>query len=321
MVDLVPDPVRIQSMVDDSICKIAGETELKAAWLHLVATNDVVGIKVFSSPGPNSGTRKPVVEAIVLDLIKAGIPATNIVVRDRHAIDLRIAGYYELQRRLGVRVEGSADAGYDTNVFYESSLLGQLNSSDLEFGLQGKGVGRKSYFSTIVTRQFTKIITVTPLIHHNELGMTGNLYNLATGCVDNFYRFENSPQNLSLVIPEIWAKPVKGEEIRLSDRVVLNITDALICQYQGQNLGLLHYSAVLNQLRFSRDPVALDILSSNEITLQRSAAGIEASTNTIDLYHNASLLELGFDLSSKINVEKIHEDHGDVKVPASVSKQ
>jgi len=53
-------------------------------------------------------------------------------------------------------------------------------------------------------------------------------------------------------VPEIYALPV------LSDRVALNIVDALICQYQGEERSLLHYTAALNQLRFSRDPVALE---------------------------------------------------------------
>jgi hypothetical protein len=88
---------------------------------------------------------------------------------------------------------------------------------------------------------------------------------------------------------------------------VLNIVDALICQYDGQNAGLLHYSAILNELRFSRDPVALDVLSLEEINHQRELADVPATgkTNT-DLYSNASLLEIGISDPQHIQVINVH---------------
>jgi hypothetical protein len=53
---------------------------------------------------------------------------------------------------------------------------------------------------------------------------------------------------MSTAVPEIYALP------SLSDRVILNVTDALVCQYQGEHLPLLHYAKPLNELRFSTDP-------------------------------------------------------------------
>jgi hypothetical protein len=91
----------------------------------------------------------------------------------------------------------------------------------------------------------------------------------------------------------------------LSDRVVLNITDALICQYEGSERGLLHYSGVLNQLRFSRDPVALDVLSIKELDRQRRAAEAPEVKPDLDLYNNAALLELGVNDPKKIQVDTL----------------
>ena len=68
-----------------------------------------------------------------------------------------------------------------------------------------------------------------------------------------------------MAVPEIYALPALG------DRVALNITDALIGQYEGGARGLLHYSSVLNQLWFSRDPVALDTLAIKELDRERRA--------------------------------------------------
>ena len=66
--------------------------------------------------------------------------------------------------------------------------------------------------------------------------------------------------------------------------MVLNITDALICQYEGGERGLLHYSATLNELRFSRDPVALDVLSIQELDRQRQLAHAPAVKPNLKLY-------------------------------------
>jgi hypothetical protein len=91
----------------------------------------------------------------------------------------------------------------------------------------------------------------------------------------------------------------------VGDRVVLNLVDALICQYQGEQRPLLHYSKVLNEVRASKDPVALDVLSYTELNDQRRTRGMLIMTNGLDLYRNASLLELGVSDVSKVKVERL----------------
>ena len=91
----------------------------------------------------------------------------------------------------------------------------------------------------------------------------------------------------------------------LYDRIVLNIVDALICQYEGGQRGLLHYSAVLDQLRFSRDPVALDMLSIKELDRQRRRARAPNVRPNLELYRNAALLELGESELSKMEIETL----------------
>ena len=117
------------------------------------------------------------------------------------------------------------------------------------------------------------------------------------GSVDNVVRFESDSDRLATAVPEIYALPA------LSDHVVLNITDALICQYKGSERSLLHYAAVLNQLRFSRDPVALDVLSLRELETQRRAAKASEEHPSPDLFNNATLLELGVSDPKRITVE------------------
>jgi hypothetical protein len=291
---------RVQSMIDRAITSLTGKTTVPEAWLSLVSTQDVVGIKVFSEPGPNSGTRRAVVAGVVHGLLSAGLPGDHIIIWDRHQTDLRLAGFFALAKSLGVRVAGSAESGYDEKVFYESPILGNLVWGDLEFGKKGEGVGRKSFVSKLVSQQMTKIINVTPLLNHNEAGAAGNLYSLAIGSVDNSVRFESDPARLATAVPEIYALPA------LSDHVVLNIVDALICQYEGEERSLLHYSALLNQLRFSRDPVALDVLSIQELERQRQIAKAPPLKPNTDLCNNAALLELGVSDPKKIQLMRIH---------------
>jgi hypothetical protein len=300
--NLEPVPDAVQAMVDQGITNLAGKADLVAAWRSFVSTNDTVGIKVYSSPGAHSGTRPAVVAALVRDLLAAGVQPGRIIVWDRQSVDLRLSGFFDLADRYGIKVMGSVDAGFDENTFYETALLGPLNWNDVDFGKKGPGIGRKSYVSKLVSQQMTKIINVTPMMHNNTAGVSGNLYTLAFGSVDNTIRFEASPDSLNRAVPEIYALPILG------DRVVLNVVDALICQYEGQDLGLLHYSDVLNQLRFSRDPVALDVLSQEEIEKERRRAGIATLVTNDDLYANASLLEIGVSDPARIHVDHVRID-------------
>jgi len=171
----------------------------------------------------------------------------------------------------------------------------------LEFGKKEEGVGRKSFVTKLLTTNVTKIINVSPLLNHNSIGVCGNLYSLALGSVDNTMRFEGDPLKLAQAVPEIYALPALGE------RVVLNIVDALVCQYQGEHLLRLHDSVALNQLRFSADPVALDVLSVQEINAQRvrAAEALAARTNRFDLYRNAALLELGSADANRIELREV----------------
>jgi hypothetical protein len=292
-------PDTIRAMVNCGITNLIGTNSLRDAWRSIVSGQETIGIKVFSTPGPNSGTRSSVVAAVIEGLIAGGIAPKRIVIWDRQLGDLKLAGYADLSKRYGVRLAGSAQAGYDEHIHYDYAFLGTPVWGDLEFGKQGEGVGRKSYLSKLVTREFTKIINITPLLNHNAASVSGNLYGLAMGSVDNVGRFESDADRLATAVPEIYAMT------NLSDHVVLNITDALICQYEGGERGLLHYSATLNELRFSRDPVALDVLSVEELERQRKKADAPTVKPNVDLYRNAGLLELGVDDLKRIQVKRI----------------
>ena len=295
-----PQPKIVQSMVDHAILELTGKPDLTDAWQTFVSTEDVIGIKVYSGPGPNSGTRPAVAGAVIEDLLKAGVPPTQIIIWDKRLLDLRLAGFDDLAQRYKVRLAGAADTGYDGSVFYDNPVTGALMAGDLDFDLNGKTTGRNSYVSKLLTRRITKIITISPLLNHNLAGVCGNLYSLAMGSVDNTLRFEASPERLATAVPEIYAKPA------LSDHVVLNITDALIGQYQGEQMSLLHYSTELNQIWLSKDPVALDVLAIKELDRERQERKILQGNDNPELFQNAAFfLELGVNDPAKIRVEMV----------------
>lgn len=291
----------VQGMVDCGLTNLTGQATVTTAWRSLVSTQEIIGIKVFSEPGMLTGTRPAVVAAVIHGLLAAGVLPTNIIIWDKHESDLRTAGFFRIAAQFGVRAAGGLEAGWDPTNFYrpDTAIIGNLIWSDLEFGQTNLDTGRRSFFSKLVSRQMTKIISIAPLLNQEDAGVCGQLYGLALGSVDNTRRFESDSFRLANAVPEIYARPLLG------DRVVLNITDALIGQYEGGARSLLHYSYVLNQLWFSRDPVALDMLSIKELDRERRTFDAPQFRPNLELYSNAHLLQLGENDLTKIHVEKI----------------
>jgi len=303
-VAFVPTPEVVEAMMNQGITNLTGKPTTTAAWSSIAGTNETIGLKVYTAPGGNAGTRLAVAAAVIKGLLEAGVSTNHIIVWDRREADLRRAGYFELVGRFGVRVAGAAEADYDAKTFYETPLIGNLVFGDLEFGKKGDDVGKKSFVSKLVSTQMTKIINIAPVLNHNGAGVAGNLFSLAIGSVDNTVRFEASSGRLATAVPEIYALPALG------DRVILNISDALICQYEGEERGLLHYSLDLNEIRLSHDPVALDVLALQDLERSRKARSqIELPSNT-ELYKNAALLELGVAELKHIDVTTLKAAQG-----------
>ncbi len=297
-----PRVSEILSMVNRAMTNLTSKPTPAEAWRSLVSTNDVIGIKVFSGPGPRSGTRPGVAAGLVESLLIAGFQASNIVIWDKYKEDLYRAGFMNFGPRYGIRVEASSGAGYDEKTFYEAPLLGDLEEGDHEYGRKGDNLGRKSYVSNLLVHRITKIINLSPLLNNYRTGVTGNLYSLTMGSVDNTQRFEHGTEQLKEAIPEIY------EVLRtLRKPVVLNIVDGLVCQYEGELVSLLHYSSTLNELRFSTDPVALDVLSLLELDRQRKTPSKASSLKRVmEIYENASILDLGVSNPRNIQIERLH---------------
>jgi len=297
IVDLKLNREAVHDLVDRGIRDWTGADTVAGAWLSLVRTNDVVGIKVHSAPGRLGGTRPAVVEGVVQGLLAAGVPSTNIIVWDKRLSDLGASGYFSLVEQFGIRLEGATSAGWNEDTYYENPLLGKLVWGDLEFGRDDTASGRRSHVTRLLTDTITRLIVVSPMLNHNEARVAGSLFTLANGSVDNFLRFEGDAYRLEIAIPEICALQAVG------DRVALYITDGLIAQYEGGQRSLLHYAWPLKQLRFSRDPVALDMLSVVQLDALRRLPLPETVRTNFTLFNNAELVRLGLSRTNQIDVE------------------
>ncbi len=310
---LLPQSDRVQAMVQRGMKELTGTTSAAAAWRTVAGSNDVVAIKVYSSPGPNTGTRIPVVAAVVQGLLSAGVLPTNIVVWDHSETDLRIAGYGRLAESLGIRLAGALQAGYDEKDFYEFALVTGLRFGDLEFARKEEGVGRRSFVTKLLGPSVTRIISIVPASNKHSAGVTGHLYSLSLGAMDNTWRFETNPSTLSWVLPEIYAMRSVG------DRVALCITDALICQYEGEEATLLHYSQVANEIYFGTDPVAMDLLAIQLLEqLRRKSDSLPVKLD-MKTYQNAALLQLGEDDLERVSIHRVSLNPTNVLSPGGTT--
>ena len=87
-------------------------------------------------------------------------------------------------------------------------------------------------------------------------------------------------------------------------KACLHIVDALLCQFSGGDKLRLQYTAVMNELRFSSDPVALDTLSLTDIEQNARAARLNLKSLNRDICRYAALLNLGVDNPDLIKVDR-----------------
>ena len=196
---------------------------------------------------------------------------------------------------------GSADEGYDGKAFYEAPSSANWSGATTNSGRRATASGRKSYVSRLLTDAYQNHQRHPAAQSQPGPGLRQSLRPLI-GSVDNTIRFEavsDPVAQLAQAIPEIYALPEIGDE------VVLNIVDALICQYQGEERTLLHYSnhappiALQHRSRRSRHPVR------PRAGRQRQLARIPPVKISWQIYTNASLLELGVSDPRLIDIVKV----------------
>ena len=86
----------VESMLNRGLTNLTGTASITEACLSLAGTNDFIGIKVYTAPGSDTGTRPQVAAAVVKGLLAAGFATNHIIVWDRHTEELERAGAYRV---------------------------------------------------------------------------------------------------------------------------------------------------------------------------------------------------------------------------------
>jgi hypothetical protein len=148
----------------------------------------------------------------------------------------------------------------------------------------------KSCFSTIVTKEITKLVNIAVLKHNEDSGVTWAAKNIALGVTTNKVRFHID--YCAKAIPEILNTPC------LRDKMVLHIGEA--AKISTVSVAGTHV-AYDNRIFFSRDPVALDRIGLDLLEEKRREQGLESIRPIATHIASCAAKGLGTDDLSRID--------------------
>ena len=250
----------VRQMIQQGMCELTGEKDLRLAWSKFIQPQDTVGIKINSSGAPACCSSPEIVREIVAGVQSAGVPARDIYVYDRYAYEIDIGSYQALVP-LGVRVRGVQDhkldaSGYDPDVFCEANFFGEWDT--------------RSYMASIVSSGVSKIINVPTMKDHSAAGVTGCLKNLGYGTFNNVDRSHRRP--FSFTDPLIG---IMCSVEPLRSKAVLHIMDGTRMVWHGgpltQNPDFIFPAGLI---MVGTDPVAMDTIELEKIEAKRSKEGV-----------------------------------------------
>lgn len=305
---LEPEPRRIQKLFHAALLRYSGASDAAFAWKKVLTPADRVGIKIQTSPGPIMSTRLALVDAVISSLEKAGVRRDRIVVFDRYAPQMELAGYSIGRRSDGVILDASVpDRGYDMDHFVDLPIPGQLIWGDLEFRKdrpeKEEQISTKSYFSKILTEKVDKVINIAVPMADPQVGLYGCQLSASLSLVDNYRRFYRPSILREDSLTELFSNPL------IQKKCVLHILDALIVQYAGGPSFDPSYCWPLQTIYLSRDAVALDSLALQQINQQRPRLEIAPLKEQVTYIQAAAKAGLGIEDISQIDIVEVRGDH------------
>lgn len=240
--------VFLGKMLERGVCELFGNFRPQSVWGQLFRPHETIGIKVNCLAGKRGSTHPMLVEAIVEQLMKSGIPSERIVIWDRHDDDLLSAGFaLNYDNNNYPKCFGNNYCGYSENLFINGAIGSRL--------------------SRILTEICDAIINVPVIKDHSITGVSGALKNYFGGIHNpNKYHLNGGDPYI--------ADLYEIEQIRRKTR--LTICDGLTIQYHGGPSYRPQWSAPGNRLLFAVDAVALDIILLKLIDQFRSNNGLNA---------------------------------------------
>ena len=307
------DTAVVREMVERGMKELTGK-EGSDAWKLFVEPSDIVGIKVNPAGEKILSPRYELVDVVIENLVKAGVPKKNIVLWDRFGDMLDSAGYTK-ERYPDIELSSlqimdeSIKAGqkvvdgqhvskdnFDMDVYYWADVDGP---EDIEYLKQHVFIKKYSYFGKLITKRLTKIINLAVLKNSGN-GISQATKNISYGVIANTGRL-HKPLGYA-INTEVLAFPC------VRDKLVLNILDGIKGQYEGGPMANAKYVYVANKLYFATDPFAQDYVGFQEILNKRKTdptIKINDSPRNTEYLRAAQKAGLGITDPDKIDHKKI----------------
>jgi hypothetical protein len=272
-INLVYQTAPIQSVLRRGMMELTGSSNFVTAWRKLFQPGDVVGIKVNPSGGSAVISSPACLLEVIQGLLLAGVAPKDIIVYERYQSLLdSVRGWLPSWVRTAYASPGgytddqTSITGYDPNYYvYMPQYLKPWQNPN-------NPADTRSYAALVVTRQVTKIISLTVLKDHQASGVTLNLKNLAGGCFNNWNRFHDNGNHMLEAIPAVVSLPV------VRNKVVLGIIDGVhgLCNggpinYADPKFGFVWEN---NTIYLSTDIVAADRVGWRAIDAERARRGM-----------------------------------------------
>jgi uncharacterized protein (DUF362 family) len=272
----------LESLLDRSMKELCGTKEPIDAWKALFSSNDKVGIKTNALGGRNLSPNPQLALVISKRLNQIGIPAKNIFIWDR--------SYRELLK-----------AGYDSTIYTDSATLIATDQDGVGYEPRPEMSGSiGSCFSRILSKGCTALINLGVLKHHDLSGISVAMKNLF-GVIHNPNRYHFDVHN-DPYLPDLCLHPYLKNTLRL------HICDGFAAQYDGGPAYSPKSRWDYNGILVSKDPVALDTVSTEIIDKKRIENQIQSLKDVGRYPHFLQIAEekkIGFTDTSKIEIQEI----------------
>lgn len=238
------DEKRVLDLLDRAMAAYTGRDHPSEAWKRIVPPGVVVGLKVNGLGGRGISTHAVLVRAVAERLQQIGIPAGNIVVWDRNALDLEACGM-TINTGTGVRCFGSDVAGFEEH--------------EEQCGAAGVRL------SNILTRECGFVISMPILKDHEGAGVTFTMKNMY-GVIDKPFLLHSNACNPG--VADLNALPTIRNKVRFT------IGDALTSVCDGGPGFYPQHLWYPNALMVGEDRVAIDTIAWQMLEHQRASVGL-----------------------------------------------
>ena len=278
-----PDLGLLDRMVERALLSLTGASSIQTAWREFVTPEDIVGLKVNPVAGRLLSTSPEIVQVIITQLEKAGIPRKNIVIWDRREFELHETGFTS-DAFPGVRITGTerkdaagsfrdsagklySEAVIDRDWYYWADVEEKYDEETFPYMVNE---GKHSYFTGICTKEVTRIINI-PILKNAGSSVTLCMKNLAYGAITNTSRLHKTLWHETCAEVPAFAP--------LRDKVVLNIVDGVKGCYQGGPGANPQFITTFNTILAGTDPVAVDRIGYDIILKKRIEEKIQKEEN------------------------------------------